>query len=109
MLELPWPPKECSPNFKRRNHWTKYFKHIKKYRSDCFYLGKTWKPENFKITITFYPPDRRHRDDDNIIGSFKSGRDGLADAWGIDDRIIKPVYKFEDPVKHGKVTIECDT
>ena len=30
--------------------------------------------------------DRRARDDDNIIASFKAGRDGMAQALGIDDK-----------------------
>ena len=38
------------------------------------------------LWIDFYPPDRRARDDDNMIASFKSGRDGIADALGIDDK-----------------------
>lgn len=38
------------------------------------------------LWLTFYPPDRRSRDDDNLIASFKAGRDGLALALGIDDK-----------------------
>lgn len=36
--------------------------------------------------MTFYPPDRRYRDDDNMISAFKHGRDGVALALGVDDR-----------------------
>ncbi len=38
------------------------------------------------LWIDFYPPDRRHRDDDNMIAAFKSGRDGLADALKVNDK-----------------------
>jgi hypothetical protein len=38
-----------------------------------------------ELSLNFYPRDRRKRDDDNLIASFKSGRDGIADALGVDD------------------------
>ena len=37
------------------------------------------------LWVDFYPPDKRRRDDDNVIAAFKAGRDGLADALRIDD------------------------
>jgi crossover junction endodeoxyribonuclease RusA len=44
--------------------------------------------ENGKVylTITYCPPDRRRRDRDNAEAAGKAARDGLADAWGIDDQ-----------------------
>lgn len=51
-------------------------------------------PDSPKIALwaDFYPPDRRARDDDNMIASFKAGRDGIALALGIDDKrfVTKP-------------------
>ena len=44
------------------------------------------------VRITFYPPDARRRDDDNMIGSFRAARDGIADALGVDDRRFRPHY-----------------
>lgn len=96
---LPWPPKELSPN--ARVHWGKRSKAAKAYRNEC-----SWRVRGYQLDIAiktgrhvefpsdgklhlfldFYPPDRRHRDDDNMIASFKSGRDGIADALGIDDK-----------------------
>lgn len=38
------------------------------------------------LWLDFYPPDRRARDDDNMIASFKAGRDGIALALGINDK-----------------------
>ena len=89
-VTLPWPPKELSPNV--RLHWAQKSKHAKAYRMACFALAhqaKLAKPETegrVHLWIDFYPPDRRHRDDDNMIAAFKAGRDGLADALGIDDK-----------------------
>ena len=89
-VTLPWPPKQLNPNF--RGHWAAKSKQAKAYRMACFALcieAKLTKPETegrLHLWIDFYPPDRRHRDDDNMIAAFKSGRDGIADALGIDDR-----------------------
>ena len=37
------------------------------------------------VAITFFPPDRRHRDLDNMLASLKAALDGIALAVGIDD------------------------
>jgi crossover junction endodeoxyribonuclease RusA len=89
ILNLPWPPSLLNPN--RKTHWAVKSKAAKSYKEACFYITKQ---ENIVIDwdgdihlwIDFYPPDKRHRDDDNVISSFKSGRDGIADALGVNDR-----------------------
>jgi crossover junction endodeoxyribonuclease RusA len=58
------------------------------------------------LLVTFYPPDARRRDDDNMIGAFKAHRDGIADAMGVDDHRFKAQYKFADPCKPGRVEVE---
>jgi len=89
-VTLPWHPKGLSPN--ARLHWAAKAKQAKAYRLACFALcieAKLTKPETegrLHLWIDFYPPDRRHRDDDNMIAAFKAGRDGIADALGIDDK-----------------------
>jgi crossover junction endodeoxyribonuclease RusA len=89
-VTLPWPSKELSPN--ARMHWAQKAKFAKAYRMACFTLClqvKLIKPDTegrLHLWIDFYPPDRRNRDDDNMIASFKSGRDGIADALEIDDK-----------------------
>ena len=89
-LTLPWPPKELSPN--ARTHWRIKAPITKAYKTACWALAlesgiKAPATEGrLHLWITFYPPDRRHRDDDNMIASFKAGRDGLALALGIDDK-----------------------
>lgn len=107
---LPWPPKECSPN--ARVHWAKKSRTAKRYRSDCKLIAhlavvKTGNPVlgmmdrgSVDMDIAFYPPDRRHRDDDNLIGAFKAGRDGIADALRCDDKAFRI-----HPYLSGKV---CD-
>jgi crossover junction endodeoxyribonuclease RusA len=58
-----------------------------------------------RMAVTFYPPDRRKRDDDGCIGAIKNMRDGIADALGCDDARFKPDYRFAEPCKPGRVEI----
>lgn len=104
-VALPWPPKQLTPNFKRRKHWRVYQPHIQKYRGDCAWLVKAARARGTLLSITFCPPDRRKRDDDGMIGAFKAGRDGVADALGCDDHAFRPSYHFSDPVKGGVVLV----
>lgn len=89
-IVFPWPPKELSPN--ARVHWAKRSKAARQYKTVCHLL--TCKADlppidwdgKIHLWITFLPPDRRNRDDDNMIGSFKHGRDGMAAALGVNDK-----------------------
>jgi crossover junction endodeoxyribonuclease RusA len=109
-LHLPWPPQELSPN--KRVHWGKKSKAAKAYRLQCGLMTKAAKliiPEiegKLYLWLTFYPPDKRRRDDDNMIASFKSGRDGIADALGIDDsRFITRPWVHTETGGYIKVSI----
>lgn len=60
------------------------------------------------LRLLFVPPDRRRRDDDNLIASFKPYRDGISDALGIDDahfRTTAEVSRKPDPKKRGFVRV----
>ena len=88
-VTLPWPPSALSPN--ARTHWRKKAPITKAYKEACWAIVKQsgmTVPDDGKLDlwIEFVPPDRRHRDDDNMLSSFKAGRDGLALALGIDDK-----------------------
>jgi crossover junction endodeoxyribonuclease RusA len=113
MIVLPWPDKRLSPN--ARLHWRAKAPVKARARADganASYAAYGTAPvlpmigERLPLRITFYPPDRRHRDDDNMIGALKSYRDGIAGALGVNDRCFAPQYIFADPVKGGKVTVE---
>lgn len=108
-VALPWPPSILSPN--ARAHWAAKNRAVKLYREDCAWLTKAaglrvdW--DGFvHVWITFCPPDRRHRDDDNCIGAFKHGRDGMAQALGIDDKRFR-IHPFlsDEVVKGGAVKV----
>lgn len=118
---LPWPARELSPN--ARGHWAKKSTAAKRYRHTCKIKALQaiqegdWDVQAARdlaeaggylhLFIDFYPPDRRHRDDDNVIASFKSGRDGLADALKIDDSRfrIHPFLDRDQPAKGGVVKV----
>ena len=43
------------------------------------------------ITLTFNPPSHRKYDLDNALASMKSGLDGIAEWWRIDDVRLNPI------------------
>jgi crossover junction endodeoxyribonuclease RusA len=72
-------------------HWAAKSKVTKAYKQACWTLCRQSgmvAPDSPRIAlwIDFYPPDRLSRDDDNMVASFKAGRDGIALALGIDDK-----------------------
>lgn len=103
-LTLPWPPAACSPN--ARVHWTA----AKAYRAACNLLVKQAGIQapagEALLMIEFVPPDRRRRDDDNLLTMFKAGRDGLADALGIDDNVFATQIRMsKETIKGGAVRV----
>lgn len=107
-ITLPWPPKELSPN--RRGHWAKSHKHRQQYKHDCHYFALFQgllkiNADRVKVNIIFHPPDRRKRDDDNMIGAFKAGRDAIAELIGVDDANWDVTYAFMPPEKPGKIEL----
>ena len=98
---LPWPPAGLSPN--ARLHWSRKAKLAKAYRADCHWLDRHAEPDApadgpIPVRITFCPKDRRKRDIDNMLASFKAGLDGVADALGVNDS------RFEITICRGDVT-----
>lgn len=115
MIVLPWPDKKLSPNYRSRSHWP--VTAAKKAARDAAHILTTISiplsdkkaiaagEGSIPMTVTFYPPDKRHRDDDNMVGSFKSLRDGIADALGVNDRRFRPHYIFAEPEKPGRIEV----
>ena len=115
---LPWPYKYLNPN--SRKHWALKAKATKDYRDACYWetISQVVQPNKFKkyiidwdgtihVFVTFYSPDRRHRDDDNVFASFKAGRDGIADALSVNDRRFRMHPMLSDEVfKNGKVIVQ---
>jgi crossover junction endodeoxyribonuclease RusA len=106
-ITLPWPPKELSPNFRTRS--TRWIARKKKeYRTAC--AEAAWQRgvqpgRGLRLDrLVFHAPDARGRDDDNTVARFKAGRDGLAEAMGVDDQEFNAVTpEFGAPVSGGAV------
>lgn len=109
MIVLPWFSSELNPN--SRLHWSQKIAPRQKQTSDAYWLAKEApKPEQkeeYALKITFYPPDRRSRDIDNCLAAIKGALDGIARAWGINDKQFKPIMVDLGVVfKYGKITVE---
>lgn len=102
-FQVPYPPvKQVSPN--SRVHWSVSSKAKKIYKTTCMYLTTmagvkihTRTKHSIRMHLTFCPPDRRRRDDDNLVASFKAGRDGIAAAMGVDDSYFLSEHAIGDP------------
>lgn len=109
---LPWPDKRLSPN--GRYHWTQLARAKKAAKRTAHYtaleagLGKL-EAERLVVRVSFYPPDRRPRDTDNMVSSCKAFFDGISQAIGIDDSkwtlILEPRGAIE---KNGMVKVVLD-
>ena len=75
-IELPWPPKELSPN--ARLHWARLARAKKEYRHDCAWAAilqgvKRARTEKLHLSLTFFAPTRRAYDLDNALARMKAG------------------------------------
>lgn len=109
VLRLPWPPKALSSN--ARVHWAKRAKWASDYRFMCGWLTKeAGVPmlDSVVLQFRYFPPDRRHRDAQNMPVSLKAAIDGIADALGRDDRDFQCVFpsEFGEPTKGGAILVE---
>jgi crossover junction endodeoxyribonuclease RusA len=86
-IEIPGlPPSACSPN--ARVHWAVKARSANSWGSTVFYCAvdarnRTGEPSRWKdldgarVAVTFVLTNKRRRDLDNLIASFKSGLDAL--------------------------------
>jgi len=95
-IRLPWPPSELSPN--SRLHWSQLARAKKIFRQKCWAVTLEQKPAlaaaddtKLRVELTFYKPNRREMDRDNLLARMKSGLDGVADALKINDRRFEPI------------------
>lgn len=109
---LPWPDSRLSPNGRRDRRWLTEVRNIA--RNTGYFAAKEARlcvPDKtpLHMFLTFHPPDHRRRDDDNLIGAFKSTRDGIFQALGVDDSNVKlTTYGIGKIVKGGQVVIRIE-
>jgi len=116
-FELEYPNAKLSPNARthhmQKAHITKQARSYAELIARSAGAGSLDKT-GLQIRVTFYPATNRRRDEDNVIGAFKSYRDGIADALGVDDADIEFDYTLRKETRKGGVTIvqvnsECNT
>lgn len=92
IIVLPFPPAILNPN--KIAHWAKKSPIKAQYKYDCkmLTLASGVKPPEGRIhlEITFYPP-RNVGDIDNFLAAMKSGIDGVAEAWQVNDKCFRPL------------------
>jgi crossover junction endodeoxyribonuclease RusA len=109
MIVLPWPDKILFPN--KQKHWAAHSKAKQSYKHTCSILAHDlWQikrdAKNTPVRIDFYPPDNRRRDLDNMLAAMKSGLDGIASAYGLDDYHFRPItIDVIEPFEGGKVVV----
>lgn len=88
-----------------REHWAIKSRRNKEERTVTKLAVRNSIQKLLRITLTRHGP--RKLDSDNLAGSFKAVRDGVADALGIDDGsdAVEWVY-HQEPSKEYGVTIE---
>jgi len=105
---LPFPDKRLSPNA-RMNRFA--LNTVKQEARLIGFLaakqsGLILPNANLQAFIKINPPDSRWRDDDNILASLKGHRDGIFDALGINDKMVKlSTHGMGKIIKGGQITI----
>lgn len=108
-ITLPWPPQTLNAN--SRGHWRKRAASTKLARWQAAMLAREAKvpmaPEA-ALTFTYHPPDKRHRDAQNLPGMCKAYIDGIADGMGVDDRGFECRFpsKFAEVRKGGAIVVD---
>jgi Holliday junction resolvase RusA-like endonuclease len=110
-ITLPWPDKRLSPN--ARLGWRGALRVKRSAKNEAVIEtlrqvggnGFRFFDGAIKATITFYPPDKRRRDRDNMVASFKAYQDGIAYATAADDSRWVPTYHVGPPEAPGRVVV----
>ena len=113
IILLPWPDMSLMPNRKNGRHWGGTQAAKVRARQYGYYAAKSAFRTGIKLgaeiplKITFFAPDRRHRDLDNLLACIKPHIDGGAQALGVDDKQFKPITidAAYDSKKTGYVTV----
>lgn len=103
---LPFPSRKLSPNY--HAGWRAKERERKAAFETGFVAVLEEKPgENFiyadeyQVNIAICPPDRRHRDIDNIHSSLKHYIDGICHALKVDDKQFRKVNLTLGEVRKG--------
>ena len=126
ILTLPWPPAILNPN--ARPHFHALASAKARYRGDCFLLARAarWDKDmgqrlaiqaaaqgkSLILRLDFLPAHNRNRDDGNKVVAFKAGRDGVAQALGLNDALFATFPKIlpvpDEPARRGTVEVRIE-
>ena len=109
MILLPWPNHKLSSNARYDLRALTAIR--RQAKQDGYYAaleaGLSLPAAQLEMRWKFYPPDRRQRDDDNLLTSCKPFRDGIFLALKLDDHLVRRTVIEWGPVcKGGKVEVE---
>ena len=88
---LPYPNPALMPNRKHGHHWAATQQAKAKARQEAYLLSGSLNYTGGGLKITFYTPDNRKRDLDNLLAAMKPALDGMAQAIGVDDALFRPL------------------
>jgi crossover junction endodeoxyribonuclease RusA len=100
-ITLPFPDPDLMPNRRLGRHFGQTTTAKRKAFDDAYILAHqamqayrgewTRTDQAVPVTLTFFAPDRRRRDLDNLLAASKHALDGVAAALRMDDREFEPV------------------
>ena len=79
----------------RRDHWAKKAARAKRQRGIAAFVIKTDFRVDLPAVVTLTRIGPRKLDSDNLAGAFKAVRDGIADAFGVDDGDDRYTWRYE--------------
>lgn len=114
IISLPWPDKKLSPN--ARIHWAQKARAKHAAKEAAYFIAWSHiiespfdRSKQYRMILTFCPPDKRRRDLDNIEASCKAAFDGMCEGLQIDDsQIIETRKRWGEVVKCGDVIVELE-
>lgn len=101
---FPWPNLELGSNGRKDRRWLSADRQVA--RNLGYWIAKdnhlNFKPGTLlELSILICPPDKRRRDDDNILSAFKSTRDGIFKALEMDDSLVRRTILEWGPIEAG--------
>ena len=103
-VRLPWPSRKLSPNGRPTKR--EKISAVRKAREFARFVTLEAAGRHraasvvtvVSMAVEWIRPQNRAYDDDNLIASFKSYRDGIADALRLDDKTFRPKHEFPNTV-----------
>lgn len=109
---LPFPDSKLMPNRAHGQHWSVTKRAKDRAWHDAYLLTQQagWQGVQIEgLKITYYTPDKRKRDTDNLLAASKSALDGFAKAVGLDDSNFNPLLVVRvDGVGKAKARMEVE-